>query len=276
MRYMDCHVHMDKKPEKLENMLARMDEAGVEAVGLLSFAPERFGEVYEEPCPVKAKDRLDAVMDWAKRSDRIFPYFWIDPLEEDALEQVDLAVERGVDAFKVICDRFYPCDERPMEVWRYIAEKKKPILFHSGILYSPHPSSRYNRPVNFEALFEIPNLRFALAHVSWPWYDECIALFGQWQYLYGRGLTTAELFLDTTPGTPKLYREEVFTKLFHTGIDVENYLMQGSDCIIDYNVDYYRYVQEMDRAVINKLGLTEAQQEKYYYKNLLRFLGKEE
>ena len=30
------------------------------------------------------------------------PFFWINPLEENALEQVDIAIEKGFDAFKMI------------------------------------------------------------------------------------------------------------------------------------------------------------------------------
>lgn len=274
MKYLDCHVHMSKKLDDPGKMLAQLDEAGVAGAVVLSFPPERYGETCEADCPVKAKDRLKLVMDWAKQSDRIYPFFWIDPMDEDALEQVDMAVEAGIASFKVICDRFYPYEDRPMEVWHYIAQKKKPILFHSGILYSPYPASINNRPVHFEQLFTVPNLRFALAHVSWPWHDECMALYGHWQYEREEQNTTTEMFIDTTPGTPKYYREEVLTKLYHTGIRIEDNILFGTDCVTDYNVDYCKMIRDRDQEIFARIGVTQEQQEKYFGGNLLRFLGK--
>lgn len=275
MKYLDCHVHMGKKLDDPRRMLAQLDEAEVDGAVVLSFPPERFGEKCTPDCPLKAKERLKLVMDWAGQSDRIYPFFWIDPLEEDALEQVDMAVEAGIDAFKVICDRYYPYEDRPMEVWNRIAQKKKPILFHSGILYSPYPASINNRPVHFEQLFTVPDLRFALAHVSWPWHDECMALYGHWQYEHEEQNTTTEMFIDTTPGTPGFYREEVLNKLYHTGIRIEDNILFGTDCTTDYNTDYSKMVRNRDLEILPRIGVTKEQQEKYFYRNLMRFLGRE-
>lgn len=274
-KYMDCHVHMLGKISRLEDMLEGLDAADVDAAVVLSFPPESNAEADTSKYSFAAEDRLSFVMEWAGKSERIFPFFWIDPMEEDAFKQVDMAVEAGIAGFKVICNHFYPCDERPMEVWRHIAGKKKPILFHSGILYTKNFGSVYNRPVNFEPLFEIPDLKFALAHVSWPWHDECIALYGHWRWRYESHMTTAEMFIDTTPGTPKIYREEVLTKLYRAGAGIEDNIMQGTDCFMDYDAAYSKDIHGMDEFLLDKLGVTEEQKEKYRCKNLLRFLGRE-
>ncbi len=124
-----------------------------------------------------------------------------------------------------MCSRFYPGDSRAIKVYKAIAERRKPILFHSGILFDGQDSSRFNRPFEFEALINIEGLRFALAHISWPWHDECIAVYGKLLCVRNsRPGVMDEMFIDTTPGTPAIYREEVLTKLLSTvndGFDIE-------------------------------------------------------
>jgi predicted TIM-barrel fold metal-dependent hydrolase len=267
----DCHVHMMNGGSK-EGFIKSLDTAGICKAMVLAPPPSSF-KYGDSDAPRPAADRLKAVMDYANFSDRFLPMFWIDPLEEDALEQADKAVEAGVKGFKVICNRYFPGDERPMKVWEHIAGLGKPILFHSGILYSTPHASTYNRPVNFEPLFDIPKLKFAMAHVSWPWHDECLAVYGYWSSRNHRGNTTTELFIDTTPGTPRIYREEVMTKLYTIGYNVEDNVMYGSDCHVDYDSDYARDIIDRDKKYLDKCNISQEAQEKYFSGNTMRFLG---
>jgi predicted TIM-barrel fold metal-dependent hydrolase len=257
-----------------------MDAAGVDQIILFAHAPSSFmkeGEVTENTFysgdTLIPAERLAGVMDWAAFSKRIIPFFWVDPMDGDAFDQVDKAVAAGVAGFKVICNRFFPGDERPMQVWEHIAKAGKPILFHSGIFYGSGPWSKYCRPVGFEPLLEIPKLRFALAHVSWPWCDECLAVYGFSQSRKRRATTSAEMFIDTTPGTPKIYRSEVFNKMYNIGYDIENNIIFGSDCTNRFRPENIKRILEMDKEAFDYAGVSEGQREKYYSKNVLRFLN---
>ena len=274
----DCHVHTNPAPQAKEELLKQLDTAGVEKIVLLSAHPASFsreskkeGEIYGSPLP--PAQSLSMVMEWAAFSDRITPFFWIDPMDGSSFDQVDKAVAAGIKGFKVICNRFFPGDERPMKVWEHIAKAGKPILFHSGILYGNGPWSQYNRPVGFEALFEVPNLRFAMAHVSWPWYDECLAVYGFWQNRKYHGTTSAEMFIDTTPGSPRIYRRDIFYKIYNIGYDIENNLIFGTDCNSKYSSDYTKEILEMDNDALEHAGATPEQREKYFSKNVLRFIN---
>ncbi|MDR2305077.1 MAG: amidohydrolase family protein [Treponema sp.] len=274
----DCHVHTHVEVEDKGALLKSMDEAGVDKMILFSNHPASFynyspeGKLLEKKM-LNPAETLKAVMDWSAYSDRIIPFFWIDPLESDAIKQVDRAIDAGIRGFKVICNRHFPCDEKPMEVWTYIAQKGKPILFHSGILYGPGASSRYNRPVGFEKLLEIPRLRFALAHVSWPWHDENLSMYGHYRSMLEQGTTNAEMFIDTTPGTPKIYRNEVLGKVYTIGYDLEDNVIFGTDCNNNYNSGYTKDILAMDKEALDLVKTTQAQRDKYYYKNVLRFIG---
>ncbi len=265
---LDGHIHMFGGPIDGDRLIKEMNEAGVDGGIIISLPPRH------ESSP-GAKERLDKLFQICRGKDTLYPFFWIDPVEDSAPEQVSMALEYGVKGFKVICSHHYPGDERAMKVYQAIADAGKPILFHSGILWDGKFSSKYNRPAEFEALLEIRNLKFALAHVSWPWCDECIAVYGKFLNAYSlRRDVTCEMFIDITPGTPPIYREEVLTKLFTVGYSIEDNIIYGTDCnTARYNRDWVREWTGRDNAIYNKLGLGSNVLDKIYSKNLMRFLG---
>ena len=272
MEYFDSHVHTEEGRADKEAYLNRLGEAGISGSVVISKPPANFENLVKPEDPEK---RLADVLSFTEKSENLYPFYWFDPLEKDADKQIEAAVESGIYGFKVICDRFFPGDERPMEIFRKIAGTGKPILFHSGILWDGKPSGEYNRPLAFEPLLEVDGLRFCLAHISWPWVDECIAVYGKFLNAFNlRPDLSVEMFIDTTPGTPEIYRMEALTKLFTIGYDVENNVMFGSDCnTADYNVNWTRNWIKMDTNIFHGLGLSDEVIQKIYRDNLKRFLG---
>ncbi len=271
MKFLDCHMHQGLVRVPVETFLDRLDAAGVDSAIVFSYPPAEIG-LTEPGGPTEPGDRIRTVMEWAGQSARVYPFYWIDPTEDDAGEQVDAAVEAGIMGFKVICSHYYPYDEKAMRTFEHIAHTGKPLLFHSGIIWIPQPASIYQRPAGFECLMTIPDLRFALAHVSWPWTDECLAVYGKWQYMKKAGKTTSEMWIDTTPGTPPIYREDVLRRILTIGYDIENNLMLGVDNFADYDVEAARRIFRNDRELLTRLGATQAQQQKYFYDNAKRFV----
>ncbi|NLF94283.1 MAG: amidohydrolase family protein, partial [Oligosphaeraceae bacterium] len=174
------------------------------------------------------QNRLQELLSFTAAAPGFRPVMWIDPLEHDIYQQLDACIQAGVKAFKVICTNFHPHEAE--KVFRAIAERGYPIIFHSGVLYDKNVSSGYNHPMAFEFLMKIPNLVFALAHIGWPWCDEAIALFGKFAYLHRVAPDQhTEMYLDFTPGTPGYYRLDAFRKLFLTGYAVDDRIVWGTD-----------------------------------------------
>ena len=277
MKVFDMHIHSFNSAQNPVELLKRMEEAGIFGGCVFSNEPKlprnMRGTIFEDG--TSFDERMDEVLSWTKGfEDRLFPVIWIHPDEENLIENIHRAVEKGICGFKIICNDFYVYEEKCMKVLREIARLDKPVFFHSGILWDSGVSSQYNRPLNWEALLEIEGLRFSMGHCSWPWIDECIALYGKFLNSLQRR-NTAEMFFDITPGTPEIYREELLTKLFTIGYDVGDNIMFGTDATINnYSSDWASKWLIIDGEIMDRLGVSKKYRERLYYENLLRFLGK--
>jgi predicted TIM-barrel fold metal-dependent hydrolase len=271
----DCHVHMMR--EKANHIASKdeMLEYGIGGGLLISYPPKSFSIFYGEA--YEPKKRLDMLFEAINKVPVFYPLYWIDPTEKDCLKQAEDAVKMGVEGFKVICTHFYPGDECVLEFAKFCVEHNKPIFFHSGILYDGKVSSKYNKPVGFEDLIKVNGLRFSLAHISWPWCDECIALFGKIRNASSRNEEfNVDMYIDITRGTPPAYRRDALYKLLSfTGFETTK-VMFGSDS------RYYNYYPEqvikqhveVDEKIMYDLGMNKQQCENIFKNNMLRFLGK--
>ena len=265
----DDHVHLREGAVDRPGLLASLDAAGVDTAVILSLPPASFSDGPS----ADASQRLSNLESWCAGEPRLVPFYWIDPVEPDALDQAGLALRRGVRGFKVISNHFSPGDSRAMPVYRAIAAAGRPILFHSGILWDGRDSSRYCRPAEFEALLGVPNLRFALAHASWPWCDECLAVFGKLEQARSRRPDAPRMFIDITPGTPVIYRDELLRRVFTIGYDIADRLLWGSDCVVPgYDAAYVREWIDRDSGLIDSLALGRPVKEQLFDTNLRSFL----
>lgn len=271
MKIFDMHVHAYNTTPEPDKLIKKLEAAGVWGCTVFSSRPlEHNAEI-----GASFEDRLSQIFAWTKGyEDRLFPVLWIHPDEENVIEKINIAAERGVCAFKMICNSFYVYEERVLLMLREMAKLNKPVFFHSGILWDGGVSSKYNRPLNWEAVMEIEGLKFSLGHCSWPWIDECIALYGK--FLNSRTTrNTAEMFFDITPGTPPIYREELLTKLYNIGYDMGDNILFGTDCRLHtYKSEWASGWLERDRKILDKLGVSKEYRQKLYSDNLMRFLGK--
>lgn len=267
MKRFDMHIHCGDQPIDPEKLLAQMDACGIYGGVLFSHYPVGY-----QPDGWSAQDRIEQVLNLCKNHpDRLFPVLWIHPKEPNVLAVVEEAAAKGILGFKMICNNFYVSD--CLELIQKIRDLNKPIIFHSGILWDGGDSSKYNRPLNWECLVDMKGLRFSLGHCSWPWIDECIALYGKFLNAYANGMG-AEMFFDATPGTPEIYRKELLTKLYTVGYDVEDNVMFGTDCTAsDYNHAWAGKWLKVDGAILQELGANDELYQKLYHDNVLRFLG---
>ncbi|MBQ1316359.1 MAG: hypothetical protein IIY46_02640 [Lachnospiraceae bacterium] len=275
---LDGHIHTGlEKSEYIvdparnqKDLMERLSKAGLDGGVILSVDPLKFADWDPER-------RLQDCLDTCKGQEHLYPFYYLNPLESDALDQIDMAAKAGVYGFKMICTLYAPSDERCLRACERIAQVGKPVLFHSGICWDGVNSCNNNRPGNFEALIEIPHLKFCLAHISWPWYDECIAVYGKFNNAYyRRPEMSCEMFIDVTPGTPRRHREDAFRHLLTCDYELRYNLIFGTDCNTSkYNTSWAVEWQQRDDALYEKYcdGDVEDFKEHVYCRNILRFIG---
>ncbi len=269
---LDGHIHIWEGCQDREGFWTRLKDYGIDGGSVISVPPASFSFFHSTST---WQQRLENLFYWVEFHPTLYPFYWIDPLEEDALAQVDAAIQAGVKGFKVICNHFFPGDDRAIEVFTHIAHSRKPILFHSGILFDYEVSSIFNRPVAFEPLLRIPGIRFCLAHISWPWCDELIALYAKFHSMRQQkpDKDYPEMFVDITPGTPECYRRDALTKLLTLGM--EKYIIFGTDS--HTNTYDGAAIQQgpisYDNKIYEDLGIGKQSVEDIYSCNLMRFVG---
>lgn len=274
IKMLDSHIHImtndAPQPEKLAEAFMR---AGMAGGYLLSPPPGSF--LTQTRQAASAEHRLQTVLSWCAGRTDWYPALWIDPTDPDAGRQVDMAVQAGIAGFKIICTHFDPGHPDVVKIASQIAETGRPILFHSGILWNGADSSRYNRPAGFESLLRVRGLRFALAHASWPWMDECLAVYGKFQQASKNDPANfAEMFIDLTPGTPKIYRDELYRKLLGIGYPVADHILFGTDNLAeDYQDGWALDWLETDRQLMRQYRAADGDWQKLTESNLRRFLN---
>ena len=264
---------------------------GVILTGMDKYKVDRLAVLGEEPIYTtkdyrKIKDhnkgRMDRLFQWCDESDgRLAPIWWLDPSEPDAMGQVDEAVARGVVGFKVIVENHMPGFDRCMPVYQQIADYGKSILFHTGICWSWFKDANYNRPCNWECMMNVENIKFAVAHLAWPWTDECLSVYGKFSSLqWDKNYRNQQMYMDVTPGTPDNYRQKVFDTYYAVDYDGMNeHLLWGTDFgseMFHNGPDFAKNIVErakLDTERMLKAGWTQETVDKILYQNAMDFWG---
>jgi len=234
-----------------------MDEAGVEKIAGISPSPGHDAKTQRESLefmrPLLGETRS-----------RVWGMAYINPILEDAADTTEWAItDLGFRGIKMAPDHWYPYDDRVLPVYERIQQLGVPILFHSGILWGNGDSSRFCQPVNFEVLINYPGIRFSLAHIGWPWTDECIAVGGRFaadvvdpevglQEHSPRPSPSspyaAQMFVDITLGAPRPYRRDAISKAL--AVLGDHRLLYGSDCDKPEDPAVYRFHSDVDRGIL--------------------------
>ncbi|MBS7634107.1 amidohydrolase family protein [Candidatus Bathyarchaeota archaeon] len=292
MRIVDCHIH-SLGSETVDAVIKGMDRAGIDKAVIFSpypvsvpsdrIIPKTVAGVtrhlefsYSDVTSEKQRESVEFISRLQREApDRIIGFVWLEPRLKDAAQILEWAVSsREIRGVKMIPDHWYPYDEFMYPIYEKIEALGVPVIFHSGILFGFKDSSRFCRPVNYEVLLSFPNFRFALAHISWPWVDECLALWGRFRAALeeiGGSERRMQMFIDITPGTPLMYRKDSLQKLIAYG--AEDHMLFGTDCVAG-GLEHGRLHIARDASILRQvIGASMEVVNKIMGENALRFLG---
>ena len=253
MRIVDCHVHM-REPADASEVLKAMDANGVDRI-LVCSPQERVSLQRTREKLLTARKLFQAA------PDRIGGLAWIEPTLPGARGLAAEALnDLGFTGIKIIPDHWYAYEQRLEPFWETMDQLRASILFHTGILYGNDDGSRFCRPLWLEKLLHYPDIRFAMAHISWPWCEECLAVMGRMRAAAGGDRQRWQSYVDLTPGTPRHIRKQaVANAIDFCGPDR---ILFGTDDRVGNGLAAQKAHIERDLAILDDLGLDAAAQER--------------
>lgn len=221
----DAHLHCTGL-ETRDDVLRSFDDAGIDVGVLLAPFLGNGYSLADVESLRRGNDHLARLVKSAP--DRLVGMAVINPADAAAPLDLRRAVEAGLAGAKMVPSGWYPYDEAVQPTFAEAARLRLPLLFHSGIFIDGR-SGRFCRPTFFEALRDHPGVRVTLAHLSWPWTDEAIAV-GLIDRIHGVPDADCVFRFDLSFGPPPPYRLEALRR----ALDVlgPGSLQYGSDCFL--------------------------------------------
>ena len=198
----DCHTHIWESSETLGEAQLEMQarvHLSVDARSRSDSLPDASADAHfkaSEPVDktfvlgfksryLSAEIPLELISKYVNQfPDRLLGVAGIDPTNlAEAIEELHRAhSEFGMRAITVspAAQDFHPADSRAMQVFGEAARLKKPVFVHQGIHFSSASKMQFARPSLLdEVARDLPNLKIVIAHLGYPWIDECIVLLGK-------------------------------------------------------------------------------------------------
>ncbi|MDP9486760.1 MAG: amidohydrolase family protein [Actinomycetota bacterium] len=251
-RVLDCHTHLTgMEGESAESILECLDAVGVEKAFV--FAPML--DIQNRVITSDSMDDIRTHNDYcadicSKAPERLLGFCTLNPtphLTDGDLEKaVDLNIEEahrcydelGLRGAGELVPTHWHASEPPLaRLWQALADLGMYTVFHAGIFYDGR-NSTYCRPAFFEGVRAASGFKGHLAHVGYPWYDECIAMMKVTSGLFGQDPSAWDLKVDVSFGPAADYQLEVWQRSIDTLPPAM--IMYGTDTFWPMEPEMYR------------------------------------
>lgn len=228
------------------------------------FLPEDYST--EVGRPIVSNDEMAQIV--ARSPEHFIGFAGIDPRREDAQEELTRAFdELNLAGLKLNLSRLHMYPDNPVlaPIYKICQEKNKPIMFHAGYSWEPNTPAKYSEPIRFEDVaVDYPELRFCLAHMGWPWWQETIMMLMKYPNVYA---DTSMVYM----GSPKNYYEHLFSVNMNL-----NWLQNCFQDKVMFGSNNPRFRHVRSLAGIKHLPLREDVLDAILGGNAMRFLGMED
>ena len=216
MRILDAHTHLSgsETEETSEGIIACLDACEVEMAFV--FAP--LLDVHSWELTNEHLDDIRLHNDYCAdicsgHPDRLLGFCVLNPVAQLAggsfTQAVDLMIEEvrrcyhelGLRGVKMVPTHWYANDEAMVPLYEEIARLGMYVVFHTGIFMDGQQGS-YCRPTYFEGIRRVPELKVQLAHLGWPWVDECIGVLNMEPNIHGSDPAQWQMRADLSFGPP--------------------------------------------------------------------------
>jgi predicted TIM-barrel fold metal-dependent hydrolase len=191
IRHEELNLHKNGTAP-LKHFFNKMNCAGIDHACLL---PEDYSTSMDGKVLV-SNEEIRKLVDLAP--DRFIGFASVDPHDDQAAEKLEHAFrDLDLKGLKLHPSRqsFHPSDKIMDPLYDLCERYDRPILFHAGLSFEAHATTKNCRPLDFEDLIEErPGLRICLAHFGWPWCRETAMLMLKHPNVY---TDTGALYFDS-------------------------------------------------------------------------------
>lgn len=266
--YIDFHTHAfadtiaERAISKLENTLkesGRWEEppATGGTVGELLGKMAALGIAKAVILPIATKpSQQKTINDWAKSvmSDRLICFGSVHPDAEDAFSELERIKSLGLKGIKLHPDYqgFFANEERLLPIYRKCAELGLPVILHAGLDAMSVDCIHCTPEMSAEILEKVPEMTLILAHFGGNELWDDVE-----KYLVGKNV-----WFDTAFADGKISDEQAMRIIRNHGADK---ILFASDCPW--------HSPEREKAMLERLPLTEREREAISHKNAERLLN---
>jgi predicted TIM-barrel fold metal-dependent hydrolase len=182
------HFRMDGDPHDTagQRLVKTMDRVGIDIACVMSSDHRR---VYRDRRgPYTPNDFVAEVI--SVDTHRLVGTCSVDPIRDPyaGVQEVRRMVERhGFRCIKIYpsYDHFYPADESCWELYRTAIELDIPVQFHMGWTPCVNAPMKYQLPHLLDEVgIRFPDLKVIVAHLGYPWVEECACLLAKHENFY--------------------------------------------------------------------------------------------
>lgn len=256
----DSHTHLEDEKYTVEDLIASMDEAGID-FSLLIAGSAPLGDkgvTTEQVVKICTKNpRLKAVGNVEYRNlsnDQI----------QTLIEYLKQGKMYGVKLYPGYED-FYPADEKLFPLYEQCQALGKPVIFHTGLLAQELPGKlKQSHPLNIDELAqEFPALKIIMAHFGNPWVIDGTMVAWRNKNVY---VDLSGYFGE------KISKSEV--RFFKNDLRILSGWLQGfHKCL--FGTDYPIAHQSEYLKVVKQLPFSSAEKELVFWKNAKEIFGLE-
>lgn len=278
----DMHIHADADPRAITGRASEFHEAALKYFG----AGRKHQSLDETADLYRGLDMLAVLLAvnsssgtgicvpneliaeaQRKHPDVYIGFASVDPWTgRKAIDEVRQAVEElGLKGFKFhpATQNFYANEARFYPIYEAIARYELPMLFHTGTtgIGAGMPGGGgvklgTCRPVPYldDVAADFPSVNIILAHPSWPWQDEALAM----------AMHKPNVFIDLSGWSPRYFSESLIR---YANTRIQDKVMFGSDYPL---ITPERWLRDFDKA-----GFREEVKPKILFDNANRLLGLE-
>jgi len=264
----DAHLHCTGR-ETADDVLRTLDDAGVD-LGILLAPFLSDGYSLNDAASLRRGNAHLAKL-IAGHRDRLVGLAVVNASHASAAEDARTALDTlGLDGLKMVPTGWFPYDDCAHAVYAVAAERRAPILFHSGIFIDGR-SGRFCRPTFYEAVRDHPKLRVTLAHLGWPWTDEAIAV-GVIDRINGVAADECQFRFDISFGAPPAYRAQTMERALATlSADL---LQFGSDRFLPVAASSIRAAIDDVVKLLDAADVSRAERDRIFAGTALAWLGR--